>query len=70
MADAQGLPIREQLADRRSKLESSLATSPKDHQLLRLLNEVDAALYRLDDGTYSHEEVVDEIIESIQGEKK
>lgn len=64
MADAKGLPVRDQLNDRRSKLKSILATAPEDPLLTRLLNEVDAALSRLDDGTYGLCKTCEEPIES------
>ena len=63
MADAQGLPIRDQLTDRRSKLKSVLISSPEDPMLLRLLSEVDAALTRLDNGTYGLCKTCDDPIE-------
>jgi sigma-B regulation protein RsbU (phosphoserine phosphatase) len=52
MADSTDSRIRDQLADRRSKLESVMASSPEDPQLKQLLNEVDAAIIRLDEDTY------------------
>lgn len=63
MADSRGVPIREQLTNRRSKLKNSLTASPDDPQLLRLLSEVDAALCRLDEGTYGLCETCNDLIE-------
>jgi sigma-B regulation protein RsbU (phosphoserine phosphatase) len=64
MAEAHESPIRDQLADRRSKLETILAVSPEDALLQRLLSEVDAALCRLADGTYGLCEACEDPIES------
>lgn len=44
--------FRSQLADRRARLESTIAGLGQAEDLLRLLAEVDAALSRLDEGTY------------------
>jgi len=63
MTDTQGLPIRDQLTDRRSKLETILTISPEDSLLQRLLSEVDAALTRLDEGTYGLCKACEEPIE-------
>ena len=52
MAKTQRFPIREQLHQRRSKLERVLALSPDDSQVQQLLAEVDAALERMQKGTY------------------
>jgi sigma-B regulation protein RsbU (phosphoserine phosphatase) len=52
MADVPGLTMRDQLTDRKSKLKAILSTSPEDPLFLRLLKEVDAAIARLDKGTY------------------
>ena len=52
MTDSSDSRIQEQLLDRRSKLEDALVSSPKDQQLLRLLDEVDAAVARVSEGTY------------------
>ena len=54
--------VRDQLAERRQRLESAAATLPGDEQVRRLLREVDAALSRLDGGTFGicescHEEI-------------
>jgi sigma-B regulation protein RsbU (phosphoserine phosphatase) len=52
MAESRKFPIRDQLLDRRSKLERALAISANDSQVLRLLDEVDAAIGRIEQGTY------------------
>lgn len=44
--------IREQLLDRRQKLETAAIGYRNDGELTRLLREVDTALRRMDDGTY------------------
>ena len=44
--------IREQLLDRRQKLEVAAIGYRNDGELTRLLHEVDTALQRMDDGTY------------------
>lgn len=44
--------IREQLLDRRQKLEVAAIGYSNDEELTRLLREVDSALKRMDDGTY------------------
>jgi phosphoserine phosphatase RsbU/P len=44
--------IREQLLDRRQKLEDAAIGYRNDGELSRLLREVDTALQRMDDGTY------------------
>lgn len=59
-AKAEDLRIREQLLERRAKLEDALTVSPDDSQVQRLLSEVDAALERVDRGTYG-------VCESCQG---
>ena len=64
MADASDSQIKDQLLDRRSKLEEALVSSPKDSQLLRLLSEVDAAVARVNGGTYGLCEACQEPIES------
>ncbi|HKJ46346.1 MAG TPA: SpoIIE family protein phosphatase [Balneolales bacterium] len=56
--------IREDLVIRRSKLERTIQTSGDDKQLRRLINEVDAALHRLDEGTYGLCEICHEPIEN------
>ncbi len=54
MADSTDSRIRDQLVDKRSKLGSAMASSPEDPQLKQLLNEVDAAIIHLDEGTYGY----------------
>src|SRR2546427_9942914 len=44
--------LRDQLTERRQKLESASTAIPGDEQVRRLLREVDAALARMDDGTF------------------
>jgi sigma-B regulation protein RsbU (phosphoserine phosphatase) len=46
------LKLRNQLADRRARLESTVADVGQAEDVVRLLAEVDAALNRLDAGTY------------------
>lgn len=51
--DTAAVPVlREQLLDRRVKLETAIVELDESVELLRLLGEVDAALGRMDDGTY------------------
>lgn len=51
--DTATIPMfREQLTDRRQKLETAIIDADEDAELLRLLSEVDAALVRMDDGSY------------------
>ncbi|UCE19612.1 MAG: SpoIIE family protein phosphatase [Gemmatimonadota bacterium] len=63
MADISNSQIRDQLLDRRSKLEDALVSYPKDSQLLRLLDEVDAAVARVNEGTFGLCEACKEAIE-------
>jgi sigma-B regulation protein RsbU (phosphoserine phosphatase) len=56
--------VREQLLDRRHKLERALTAPGAGEGLTRLLAEVDAALGRLDDGSYGLCEVCHEGIEA------
>ncbi|HLO00372.1 MAG TPA: SpoIIE family protein phosphatase [Pyrinomonadaceae bacterium] len=56
--------LREQLIDRRQKLESAVSVFHRPAELTRLLEEVDAALYRMDIGTYGLCEVCHEPVES------
>lgn len=44
--------LRDQLLDRRQRLEGILAGSKEHAQLTQLLNDVDSALQRMDDGSY------------------
>jgi phosphoserine phosphatase RsbU/P len=44
--------LRDQLTERRERLESAASSVPDDEQVRRLLREVDAALARMDGGTF------------------
>jgi sigma-B regulation protein RsbU (phosphoserine phosphatase) len=55
--------LREQLFERRERLQVTASTSVEDAELRRLLEEVDAALNRLDDGSYGLCEVCHDPIE-------
>jgi len=63
MAQQVGPVTREDLVDRRSRLERSLASQPGDPQFSRLIREVDSALERMAAGTYGLCEVCHEAIE-------
>jgi len=56
--------LRTQLVTRRSKLEEALEASPNRSYLTSLLQEVDSALSRMDDGSFGLCEVCHEPIES------
>ncbi|MBC7909648.1 MAG: SpoIIE family protein phosphatase [Pyrinomonadaceae bacterium] len=56
--------LREQLLERREKLQIARADVDENAELLRLLGEVDAALGRMDDGTYGLCDVCHDPIES------
>lgn len=56
--------IREQLLDRRQKLEVAAIGYRNDGELTRLLREVDTALQRMDDGTYGICDVCHDPVES------
>jgi sigma-B regulation protein RsbU (phosphoserine phosphatase) len=56
--------LRDQLTERREKLESAATAVPGDEQVRRLLREVDAALARMDDGTFGICESCHETIEA------
>ena len=56
--------LREQLLDRRQKLEVAAIGYRQDDELTRLLREVDTALERMDDGTYGICDVCHEPVES------
>jgi sigma-B regulation protein RsbU (phosphoserine phosphatase) len=60
------LHVREQLTDRRTKLAAVLTSAPDRSGLQRLLDEVDAALSRLDAGTFG---VCENCLESIEAER-
>jgi sigma-B regulation protein RsbU (phosphoserine phosphatase) len=63
MAEPMDAPIGDQLTDRRAKLEQALSSSPDDTQLKQLLVEVDAAIERVNGGTYGLCEVCCEPVE-------
>lgn len=52
MAEVVHSMIRDELNDRRHRLEVAVTTAGQDRELARLLSEVDAALQRLDHGSY------------------
>lgn len=54
---------RQQLFDRREKLERARPTLPRSDELSRLLRDVDAALERIDNGTYGLCEVCHDPVE-------
>src|SRR5258705_5007064 len=56
--------LRDQLTERRVKLESAAGAVPGDEQVLHLLREVDAALARMDEGTFGICESCHETIEA------
>jgi sigma-B regulation protein RsbU (phosphoserine phosphatase) len=56
--------LREQLLDRRQKLEVAAIGYRQDDELTRLLREVDTALQRMDEGTYGICDVCHEPVES------
>jgi phosphoserine phosphatase RsbU/P len=56
--------LREQLIDRRQKLETAITVLDGNADVLRLLGEVDAALGRMDDGSYGLCEACHDPIES------
>lgn len=56
--------LREQLFERRERLQVTASTSVEDAELRRLLEEVDAALKRMDNGSYGLCEVCHDPIES------
>ncbi len=64
MAELPSSQIRDQLTNRRVKLESALVSVPRDAELLQLLSEVDEAISRLDEGTYGLCKTCQEPIES------
>jgi RNA polymerase-binding transcription factor DksA len=63
MAEIADFPFRDQLLDRRTKLEQARELSPEDIQIGRLIGEVDAAIDRLNNGTYGLCETCTEPIE-------
>jgi len=56
--------LREQLLERRQKLEAAIALSAQNSGLRRLLREVDAAMERIEGGTYGLCEACDDPIET------
>lgn len=62
-ADVLHSMVRDQLSDRRSKLSDLIDSSPEDQHLLQLLNDVDAAIEKLENGTYGICEKCNESIE-------
>jgi phosphoserine phosphatase RsbU/P len=58
--------FREQLLERRDKLHSAMAVSRQGGSLVALLNEVDSALARLDEGTYGLCEVCHDSVEKTR----
>ena len=56
--------LREQLIDRRHKLEDAATVFHRPAELARLLEEVDAALHRMDTGVYGLCEVCHEPVET------
>src|SRR3989442_496472 len=58
--------LRDQLTERRQKLESAASTVPGDEQVRRLLHEVDAALARMDKGTFG---ICDSCHETIEPDR-
>ena len=55
--------LREQLIDRRHKLQDAASAFHRPAELTRLLQEVDAALHRMDIGTYGLCEVCHDPVE-------
>lgn len=58
--------LREQLLDRRQRLQSAITASPQAGSLVTLLNEVDSALGRMEDGTYGLCEICHESVEKTR----
>jgi sigma-B regulation protein RsbU (phosphoserine phosphatase) len=56
--------LREQLIDRRQKLHTAASAFHRPEELTRLLEEVDAALHRMDVGTFGLCEVCHEPVET------
>jgi sigma-B regulation protein RsbU (phosphoserine phosphatase) len=55
--------VRNELLERRTRLEQAMAGAPPDRQLSQLLSEVDQALQRVEQGTYGICEACNESIE-------
>ncbi len=64
MADVATTFLHDQLVDRRQKLAAVLNWQPQEAHLVRLLNDVDAALARMDQGTYGICELCHEPVEA------
>jgi sigma-B regulation protein RsbU (phosphoserine phosphatase) len=60
----EGPQIRAELVERRGRLEQAAERAPQEREFRRLLGEVDAALQRLDGGTYGLCEVCHDPIEA------
>jgi sigma-B regulation protein RsbU (phosphoserine phosphatase) len=58
--------LREQLVDRRQRLQSALTVSQQAGSLVALLNEVDSALARMEEGTYGLCESCHEPVETAR----
>src|SRR5262245_37246120 len=58
--------LRDQLTERRQKLESARGAVPADEQVRRLLREVDDALARMDQGTYG---ICDECHDTVEADR-
>ncbi|HEY6290818.1 MAG TPA: SpoIIE family protein phosphatase [Terriglobia bacterium] len=63
MAEIADAFFREQLLDRRRRLESAVTRTPAEPRLIQLLGEVDAALGRMEHGTYGICEVCHDTVE-------
>jgi sigma-B regulation protein RsbU (phosphoserine phosphatase) len=63
ISDAQTAALRSQLVERRGLLETALQSQPEAAEVLRLLREVDAAMERMDQGTFGICEVCHDSIE-------
>jgi len=66
MPDVAETFIRDQLLDRRQRLVSAIDRSRQHEHLTRLLGEVDAALARMDQGTYGICEVCHDTVEAAR----
>jgi phosphoserine phosphatase RsbU/P len=64
MADVATSFLRDQLVDRRDRLAAALDWQPQESHLKRLLNDVDAALERMEQGTYGICELCHEPVEA------
>lgn len=64
MGEKEASTIRENILARRAKLEQVIASAGEEEQLKHLLSEVDAALERMDGGTFGLCEVCQEPIEA------